>query len=88
MPSQAQHLLPQRISEDVISEKYCKSGERSAEDIFRRVARALASVEAEGQREHWEQRFLENLRAGGYVDGCRKIDLSAQFARARGLMGL
>ncbi len=69
MPSQAQHLLPQRISEDVISEKYCKSGERSAEDIFRRVARALASVEAEGQREHWEQRFLENLRAGAIGAG-------------------
>ena len=37
---------------------------------------------------HKFRRFVENLRAGGYVDGCRKIDLSAQFARARGLMGL
>ena len=37
---------------------------------------------------HKFRRFVENLRAGGYVDGCRKIDLSAQFARARELMGL
>ena len=37
---------------------------------------------------HKFRRFVENLRAGGYVDGCRKIDLSAQFARARTLMGL
>ena len=36
---------------------------------------------------HKFRRFVENLRAGGYVDGCRKIDLSAQFARARELMG-
>lgn len=37
---------------------------------------------------HKFRRFVENLRAGGYVDGCRKIDLSAQFTRARELMGL
>ena len=37
---------------------------------------------------HKFRRFVENLRAGGYVDGCRKIDLSAQFARARELMGV
>ena len=37
---------------------------------------------------HKFRRFVENLREGGYVDGCRKIDLSAQFARARELMGL
>ena len=40
------------------------------------------------QGPHKFRRFVENLRAGGYVDGCRKIDLSAQFARARELMGL
>ncbi len=37
---------------------------------------------------HKFRRFVENLRAGGYVDGCRKIDLSAQFTRARELMGI
>ena len=37
---------------------------------------------------HKFRRFVENLRLEGYVDGCRKVDLSAEFARARGLMGL
>ena len=37
---------------------------------------------------HKFRRFVENLRRDGYVDGNRKIDLSAEFARARRLMGL
>ena len=36
---------------------------------------------------HKFRRFVDNLRAAGYVDGSRKIDLSAEFARARELMG-
>ena len=35
---------------------------------------------------HKFRRFLEGLRAAGYVDGARKIDLSAQFAAARKLL--
>ena len=34
------------------------------------------------------RRFVDGLRDGGYVDGSRKIDLSAQFEAARRLMGL
>ena len=37
---------------------------------------------------HKFRRFVEQLRQAGYVDGARKVDLSAQFARARTLMGL
>ena len=37
---------------------------------------------------HKFRRFVEDLRTGGYVDGNRKVDLSAQFARAKKLMGL
>lgn len=37
---------------------------------------------------HKFRRFVEDLRREGYVDGCRKVDLSAEFARARELMGL
>ena len=37
---------------------------------------------------HKFRRFVENLRQEGYVDGCRKVDLSAEFSRARELMGL
>ena len=52
----------QPIADDVLREKYAKHGETTAEDIFRRVARALASVEAEP--ELWEPRFLEALEHG------------------------
>ena len=37
---------------------------------------------------HKFRRFVEDLRKGGYVDGNRKVDLSAQFARAKTLMGI
>lgn len=37
---------------------------------------------------HKFRRFVENLRREGYVDGCRKVDLSAEFTRAKALMGL
>lgn len=35
---------------------------------------------------HKFRRFVEELRQGGYVDGCRKVDLAPQFARARELL--
>ena len=37
---------------------------------------------------HKFRRFVENLRKDGYVDGNRKVDLSARFDQARALMGL
>ena len=37
---------------------------------------------------HKFRRFVEDLRAAGYVDGNRKVDLSVPFAAARRLMGL
>ena len=59
----------QPISLDVLREKYLKTGETSAEDLYRRVARALASVEAPDLREKYEALFLENLHAGAIGAG-------------------
>ena len=59
----------QPISLDVLKEKYLKAGETSAEDLYRRVARALASVEAEGERAKYEALFLANLHAGAIGAG-------------------
>ena len=59
----------QPISADVLREKYLKAGETGAEDVFRRVARALASVEPEATRSHFETLFLANLHAGAIGAG-------------------
>ncbi|MEZ0309013.1 MAG: adenosylcobalamin-dependent ribonucleoside-diphosphate reductase [Ramlibacter sp.] len=66
---QLQPLATQRISQDVLAEKYLKAGEQGADDVYQRVARALASVEAEALRADWEARFLANLRAGAIGAG-------------------
>ncbi|MBI5721401.1 MAG: adenosylcobalamin-dependent ribonucleoside-diphosphate reductase [Burkholderiales bacterium] len=57
-------LPPQPISAEVLLEKYAKGDEASAEDVMRRVARALAEVETPEQRAHWAARFEEAQRAG------------------------
>lgn len=59
----------QPISQDVLKEKYLKPGETGMEDIYRRVARALASVEPEAERAQHEALFLENLHAGAIGAG-------------------
>ena len=59
----------QPISHDVLKEKYLKAGESGAEEVYRRVARALASVEAEADRAKYEALFLENLHAGAIGAG-------------------
>ncbi len=67
-PSPVQ-LEPQAISLDVLREKYLKPGEADEGALLARVARALASVEAEPLRAEWEARFLVNLRAGAIGAG-------------------
>jgi ribonucleoside-diphosphate reductase alpha chain len=62
-------LQVQPISRDVLQEKYLKPGETGVEDLFTRVAAALASVEAEGERAKWQERFHANLRAGAIGAG-------------------
>ncbi|MFZ3219527.1 MAG: adenosylcobalamin-dependent ribonucleoside-diphosphate reductase [Rhodoferax sp.] len=68
--SRPQDLMDiQPISHDVLTEKYLKPGESSIDDLYRRVAGALASVEAEADRAKYEAIFLENLYAGAIGAG-------------------
>ena len=70
-------LPPQLITEEVLLEKYAKGDERSADDIHRRVARALAQAEQPEQRARWEARFLEAQQRGfvpaGRISSAAKI---------------
>ena len=74
-------LPPQEISADVLVEKYAKGDERDVRTVRARVAKALAAVEADDRRAHWEQRFLEAQEAGfvpaGRINSAAGTDLSA-----------
>jgi len=65
----------QEASIDIWDKKYrlvSKSGEpvdRSMDDTYQRVARALADVEVPAEREHWCERFLWALRRGAIPAG-------------------
>ena len=76
-----QDLPAQDISGEVLLEKYAKDDERSADDVNRRVARALAQAEPAADRARWEARFAEALRAGfvpaGRIQSAAGTGLSA-----------
>jgi ribonucleoside-diphosphate reductase alpha chain len=65
----------QEASIDIWDKKYrlkSKSGEvldETMDDTYQRVARALADVEPEAQREHWFEQFLWALRRGAIPAG-------------------
>jgi len=65
----------QEASLDIWDKKYrltAKDGapiDKTMDDTYRRVARALANVEHEDVREHWNERFLWALRRGAIPAG-------------------
>ncbi len=60
----ASTLAPQEISGEVLIEKYAKGDEQTVAEVRRRVARALAAIESEDKRAHWEAKFLEAQEKG------------------------
>ena len=74
-------LEPQRISTEVLIEKYAKNGETTLDEVRSRVARALAQVEPEGERGALEVRFLWALRNGfvpaGRINSAAGTDIRA-----------
>jgi ribonucleoside-diphosphate reductase alpha chain len=75
------NLAPQPISEEVLIEKYSKGAERTIADVNKRVARALAKVEAPEQQKLWETKFLDALEAGflpaGRIQSAAGTELAA-----------
>ena len=68
-PTPSAALSVQAISLDVLREKYLKPGETTVDELYGRVARALASVETPALREKYEALFLANLKAGAIGAG-------------------
>ena len=74
-------LPDQEICREALLEKYAKGGEKSVEQVRQRVARALAQVEAEGERAKWEKRFTQALNDGfipaGRINSAAGVALQA-----------
>jgi len=62
-------VRPQAISRDVLAEKYLYQNEHTADEIFIRVSRALASVERHTEQDKMQRLFLANLRRGAIGAG-------------------
>ncbi len=69
MAQPALALAPQTISLDVLQEKYFKGDESKIDDLYARVARALASAEKPELQAEWEAKFIANLHAGAIGAG-------------------
>ncbi len=68
-PLPASFLAPQALSQAVLKSKYLQPGELTAGDVFDRVAKAMASVEAPDKRAHFEAVFRQHLAAGAIGAG-------------------
>src|ERR1043165_2252389 len=68
--AEATAVREQEICRDTLLEKYAKNDESSIDEVRRRVARALAQVETEERRAHWERRFLQ-AQVDGFIPAGR-----------------
>jgi ribonucleoside-diphosphate reductase alpha chain len=74
-------LPEQEICREALLEKYAKGKEQSVEDVRKRIAHALAAVEPQDKRAHWERRFHEAMEAGfipaGRINSAAGIQMQA-----------
>lgn len=61
-------MQAQQITNDVLAEKYAKNSETNEDEIFRRVARGVASVELINRTE-WEETYYQNMKRGALGAG-------------------
>src|SRR5687768_788672 len=75
------NLPEQEICREAMLEKYAKGAETSVGEVRRRVARALAQIEPEAKRAHWEKRFLaaqeEGFIPAGRINSAAGIEMQA-----------
>ncbi|MGA8146115.1 MAG: adenosylcobalamin-dependent ribonucleoside-diphosphate reductase [Gallionellaceae bacterium] len=79
-PEDSNTLLPeQEVTPEVLIEKYCKDSETTAQDVRKRVARALAAIEQDPHE--WEPQFLwaqeSGFIPGGRINSAAGTDLLA-----------
>lgn len=74
----------QPICRHVLRLRYAQAGERSVDDVLRRVARALAARELPEERTDWTRQFLKAMRQGFIPAG--RILACAGTANPRGMI--
>jgi ribonucleoside-diphosphate reductase alpha chain len=79
------NLLPQQVTVDVLSEKYLKGAETTADELFIRVAAGIAKAEKTPELVAvWTDKFLQNLRNGaigaGRIMAAAGTDIKATLA--------
>ena len=62
-------IKPQQITLEVLSEKYCKGSEKTANDIFKRVATGIAKAEAAELQDKHAKAFLQMMQDGALGGG-------------------
>ena len=81
IPASVTLPAPQEICGEVLLEKYAKGNESNVSEVRLRVARALATVEPEDKRAHWERQFFEAQEHGfvpaGRINSAAGTDLCA-----------
>lgn len=74
-------MQPQQVSVDVLQEKYAKGAELTEQEIFRRVAKGVASVESAENKEKYEEIFYQNMVKGaigaGRIMSAAGVDIAA-----------
>jgi ribonucleoside-diphosphate reductase alpha chain len=74
----------QKISEEIFAQKYMINGEQSAEDVFRGVAKEIASVEKTKKlRDYWEAEFYRIISNGFFIPGGRILANARPSAKMR-----
>ena len=73
--------MTQKISTEVLLEKYAQQGETSVEDVRRRVARGLAQAEKPKSRAKWEETFFSAQESGfvpaGRINSAAGVNIQA-----------
>jgi ribonucleoside-diphosphate reductase alpha chain len=72
-------MKEQQISIDCLQEKYCKNGETTKEEIFRRVSEALASVEKDPAE--WQPKFYQAM-LDGFIPAGRVMSAAGSGIKA------
>lgn len=73
----------QSISKEIFKKKYMLHEEESVDEVFRGIAKDIASVEKRGKRREWEAKFYEEMSSGRFIPAGRIMANSRTYSKLR-----